>query len=126
VVPYSPLRLPQTFQASSEQTLGPLVVERLQRILPETGPGEAILYLDDASLAFFLCRSYQGIVASSFKDLVPLFDEVLLSPISDDKTDMLKGILKAEMEAPPRGLGINVKAQRVKGIFNLLNAATIR
>jgi hypothetical protein len=39
---------------------------------------------------------------------------------------MLKGILKAEMEAPPRGLGINVKAQRVKGIFNLLNAATIR
>lgn len=125
-MPHVRMSLPMTFTDSSEQILGSLVIERLQRIFPETETTEAIGYLVDASLALSLSRSYQGIVTSASKDLIPSFDLALQGHMSEEKMDVLEGILKAEMVSSLGDLGLNRKAQRVKGAFHLLNAAELR
>jgi hypothetical protein len=124
--PHVPVSLPQSFAASSEQALGSLVAERLQRIFPETDVSEAVLYMEDASLALSLYRSYKGIAASAFKDLVPLFDLTLRGPVSDEKINSLEDALEAEIESASAHLGIERKAQRVKGAFHLLSATALR
>ena len=125
-MPHVRMSLPLTFADSSEQVLGSLVVERLQGIFPETEAHEAVRYLEDASLALSLSRSYQGITASASRDLVPLFDLVLRGPISEEKMDVLEDILKAEIDSNAGYLDNNRKAQRVKGAHHLLNAAALR
>lgn len=106
--------------------MGSLIVERLQRILPETDAHEALLYLEDASIALSLSRSYKGITTSSSKDLVPFFDMALLGPLPEKQMSILEDTLKAEKDTSVGHTDVTTKAHRVKGVFHLLNAAALR
>lgn len=118
--------LPRDFGSSSGQRLDSLVLERLQLLYPETEAHEAVLCLEEASLALCLSRSYQGIVSSSSKDLVPLFEMSLRGPLPEKEEGMLEEYLRVAKESPSDDQGLQRKADKVKGAFHLLRAATIR
>ena len=106
--------------------LGDLIVERLERIMPETETSVAIGYLEDASILLSLCRSFQGIIASAHSELIPLFDSALRGSLSEEEADNLKGILEKEKESTIKHSEVESKAQRVKGAYHLSRAAAMR
>lgn len=123
---YTRLKLPTSFDSSSEQMLGHLLLDRLERVMPETEDHISMNYLEDASLLLSLRRSMQGIAASGNRRLIPAFDAVLHGPLSREETEDLRGMLAAEKEAALGGSGVSGKAQRLKGAYHLVNAAAIR
>lgn len=120
------MTLPSSFRASSERTLSSLILDRLERVMPETGTPLAITYIEEASLLLSLYRSFQGITASANKGLIPLFDSVLRGTISDGDASALKNILASEKDSAVSSSEANAKAQRVKGAYHLAMAASMR
>jgi hypothetical protein len=125
-MPHVPLRLPVSFRASSERILGDLILERLERIMPETETTVAIRYLEDASLLLSLYRSFQGIAASVCRELIPLFDSALRGPLSKEETNNLEGMLEMEKQSAITSSRVESKAQRVKGAYHLSKAVAMR
>jgi hypothetical protein len=120
------MKLPPSFKASSEGVLSSLVVDRLERVMPETETPVAIRQLEEASLLLSLCRSFQGITASADQRLIPIFDSVLQGELSKDGILDLQGLLASEKEYAAAGSEAEVKAQRVKGIYHLAMAASAK
>ncbi len=94
--------------------------------MPETEIPVAMRYLEDASLLLSLCRSFQGIAASDNREILPYFNSVLRGQLRDRDARNLERILSAEKLQPVARSGVNDKAQRIKGVYHLAAAASMR
>lgn len=124
-MPHSPMKLPPSFQACSQEAIKSLILERLESILPEVEAPVAVGYLEDAALLLSLSRSHEGIRASASNDLVPLFDSVLRTTPTGEVVEKLEGIMVELKESSVMASNCDGKALRAKGVFHLLRAATL-